>query len=236
LQKVVIERLLGNADVLCGLFQRDSLLRIHPPPLAHFNHHFPNDALFLAATAEGLTCLRPPLDQGISVLCLGLGAELELDFVGTFAQHCQAASNLIALLKAEVKNVTYNFFCRKSVLDRGSGWGLWLVRVFILNLFGRNLLLLFALLTPRGHLAEVDKALHLWAPVGHHRVTRPMTQFVFDLTQDSAHAHLVVVVAQLELLLGVILLDLHFHLESCRLDADVVLVHRQLLAQERVVW
>ena len=166
---------------------------------------------------------------------MGLGAELELDFVGPFAQHCQAASNFVALFKAKVENITYNLFRRESVLDRGSSWIFRLVRVFILNLFRRDLLLLFGLLILRGHLAKVDKALHLWAPVGHHCVACPMTQFVFNLTQDGAHAHLAVVVAKLELLLGMILLDLHFHLECCRLEADVVLVYRQLLAQERGV-
>ena len=86
LQKVIIERLLRNSNVLCGFFKCDSLLCVHAPPLANFNNHFTDNSLFLPATAQGLSCLSASLNQRVSVFCLGFGTELQLDLVRALAQ------------------------------------------------------------------------------------------------------------------------------------------------------
>ena len=68
LQKVIIKTLLRDANVLGGLLQCDTLLCVHAAPLAHLNHHFTYDALFLTTASEGLTRLVAPLNQRVRVL------------------------------------------------------------------------------------------------------------------------------------------------------------------------
>lgn len=175
------------------------------------------------------------LDQRVCVFSLSSRSELKLDFMGAFGKTSLAISIISSLYDVELENVGHVLFRGQGtfdwwfIVDFGHSFAaVSLTSIDILNLWsgrGHHLFLLTLLLVFCGegflfltfsiltlHLADVDVALHLGAPVGHHGVFNFRPELGPYLAQNRAHVHLVLAISHHQLLLGKILLHLKLEL------------------------